>query len=567
MLGIREDPKVRIKHRVKFFLQAVVFGTLQHLLDDSVAGDLLETFITKKAIQKFRPKDFPKRGLPFRTPQEEEAEAVAELVIQQPEKTELTEYRIEKHVTPKTNAAKAHWKGLPAEKKTNFSRQPARLEKLPGYKSHLDFRMKLPGDKRWISFAIPKGRIPSAGNKVQLVQSTAKHGYHSANPPIISDGYGAGVTKPVSTGHCLVTRGSKGTIHVWFEGYNYPFVMVPTDKKWKQVLLIGKGTEHSAHYERPFKMEDLSGQDISHITNNPKYIVERKYDGSHYRLIMTKDRKWLISRKPMVRNGKEVKLDLRTKTDPAFHGGSGLHGIDRGDNLVHLLDTIPNDQIVGKGKTELAVEIYAKGHGGREWETPHAYMTSVMNSHPVKAEMLQRKHGRLRVKVLDIVTLNGENVTSVPYGKKRQIMTKLHKNMGILRVPKGSLRNKEAFVEKERRKGGEGVVFKDVTSADPTVYKYKFKGTWDLRIKGVQIVEPTSSDSKWIDEQGNVHGAGVFILENDQPVKIPTDAMKIDAWSHPENYIGKYAEVSGMSMSIKTGKVRAPVLERIRFDK
>lgn len=503
-------------------------------------------------------------------------------------KPRLTDYVVEEHTTPKTNEAKRHWSSLPLDQKKAIASSPVRLSKLKqtaGYQTHWDLRIRIPGTQKYVSFATKKARFPEEGEKFMFVQTTSGHGYHPKNPEVIPDGYGAGISKIAYEGKALVWTGAGDNFHIFMDCHPRPFAMIPafdSENRWDTVLMFQLKKRPVAWEDRPWKMVDLSGDDTSRLSKledliqDENYVMERKYDGGFYWLIISppKDKYHdypqvaLVSRKPKIEDGKTVEIP------------GGIEGLDKSWNVVHIkFANIPR-KYYEDGSTVLAVEVYAASNYG-DWNEPHDYVTSVLNSHPVVSEQLQRKYGRLRLKVLDIKSINGKNVLYAPYESKRPQIDLIHTEcfyvdddtgqvVRTLHVPKSAIQEgtKRELLNKEfNREFGEGVVFKPRFQEGPmVVYKRKKIETWDLRIVSIEPVEPTSESSKFL-SHGKPAAAGKFVLENGQPVKITTDKMKMDAWEHPEEFIGKVAEVKGMSRSSETRKIRAPVLIRVREDK
>ncbi len=495
-------------------------------------------------------------------------------------KPKLVNYTIEEHTTPKTNKAHDYWYSLKTQEKMKYLNSRNKLYDVPGFERHWDIRLEHPTQKgKYLSFVTTKCRLPDSKERFHLVQTTYGHGYHRNNAPIAERGYGAGVTKVIHSGKAVVWTGASDNYHVFFDCHPSPFALVPftassqvKSTRWDNVLMLQLKPRIVEWEDRPWKMVDLSGSNSSRrakyeeLINDPNYIMERKYDGGFYWLVIDKPKDIhhdypqvsVISRRPKHVDGKVVRTD------------TGFEGIDKSWNMLHVkFGDIPRKYYTN-GPTVIAVEVYAAGTGGSEWAKPLDYSTSVLNSHPVLAEQLQEKHGKLRMKVLDIKRVDGQYILNRKYVDKMPIVDQMHKEMPFLHVPKhATTKNAKLNLRRmeQEREFGEGVVFKHRHEEGlKLVYKDKNKETFDLRIIGIKPVEATSENSKWFVGNQPI-GAGVFILENGQPVKITTDAMKIDAWKNPENYIDSYAEVEGMSQSTETNKVRAPILIRVRSDK
>lgn len=478
-----------------------------------------------------------------------------------PSKPVLTGYVVEEHTTPKTNAAKKHWQSLSAEEKANYAKRPHLLLK-KGYQSHWDIRIQQPGEDKFVSFATKKNKFPLGDEKLMWIQTTQGHGYEPHNPPVIESGYGMGTTRVLFKGQALVWEANDGGgFHISFEHSPKIYLVIPTDPNWDYCLVREKAIPLYPHRDRPWEMKDISGKPEllqSYLEDN-NCVFLRKYDGSSHTVIIEKikgkQRITILSRKKVIRDGKEVLKDGQPVS------------VNNTYNVAHLSNMDVPEKYYEKGPLVMQVELYAETTGNNQWETPHAYLTSVLNSSPAKAEMLQQKHGRVRLKCLDLIQMNGEDVFPKTYAEKRKIMEQMHQDQPLIRVPKAAYRveTKSKLLSKLKARGDEGAVIRPLDGNSNPV-KYKFKLTWDLKIVGVEPVQPTSSNSKWVTENG-VEGAGCVVLENGQRVKIPTDSMKRDAHLHPELYIGKTATIQGERMSPKTGAIRAPVFLEIHLDK
>lgn len=77
---------------------------------------------------------------------------------------------------------------------------------------HFDFRFKMPGSSKWMSFAVRKGIPEEKGKKVLAVRTTDHSRKEALLTGYIKDGYGAGKLTKWDGGSCTIEKYKPGKI-------------------------------------------------------------------------------------------------------------------------------------------------------------------------------------------------------------------------------------------------------------------------------------------------------------------------------------------------------------------
>lgn len=466
---------------------------------------------------------------------------------------------------------------------------------------HWDFRWWHPTFGVVDAVALPKHKYPELGKPVLAVKSDAGHGHaHLKNLPFKATGYGAGHTKTLQEGKMRVWVDPETRhLHVLTDkGDAFAFVKgnKSGEKDWLMVRLSDspKGGVPAIHRERKMNLKDISRHtDEINSYARQGYFGEKKYDGAMFWL--TKDGKgrvWLVSRRPAHENNTPVKI------------GNDYKGIDR----AYWVPAVQNlDDTELPRNTSIQVEVLSLGKG--QYSSSHARTAAVLNMGPASSLEEQQKNGFLIVKMLKVEHYKGEDWSRANPMQERHLREMLGRGSHrVLHVPKARFTPKGIadMYSHEVKTGGEGIVLKHMTDPEAPMLKAKVTQTWDFRINSIHPVRDKRSStvrsrkeaeavrrpgSKWL-PGGVPLGAGYIAYTTDAGAVGKagsglTDEQRRDMWNNPEAYLGKgnvefkngayYAidpdkvpvevEVKGMSRSETTGIVRAPVVERIRFDK
>lgn len=476
---------------------------------------------------------------------------------------------------------------------------------------HWDFRWRHPVNGLVDSVAIPTRRFPKLGESVGAYKADAGHGHRFLkNEPVKLEGYGAGETKTLQEGKAVIWvshHPGGGWLHIHTDK-NDAMAFVQNRPRagekgnpnaWMLVRLKDspQGGQPSYHIERKMHLKDISDHPdrIPSIVEDKNYFAEVKYDGAMFWLVRPKggDRIQLISRQPAHREGKPVLIDGK------------MQGINRAHWLPAVRDL--DAEIIPPG-TAIQVEVLSLKKG--KYESAHARTGALLNSAIGKSLEDQAKHGPLIVKLLKVEQYAGKDYTNLPPLEERKLREELkRKSDGVLHVPEARMSAKGAMelYRQQVKKGGEGIMLRPAEDPSAPIYKVKVSQTWDRPITGIYPVKMRVSrattikqmeansrrnpGSKWI-VKGEATGAGgvYYLTGTESKGKVGSglkDEQRLDMWNNPEDYLGKdnivredsviwakdpkkvpaWVEMEGMSISEKTGVVRAPRVVRVRFDK
>ena len=246
-------------------------------------------------------------------------------------------------------------------------------------------------------------------------------------------------------------------------------------------------------------------------------------------------------------------------------GRSGL--IDHSAKLESLYHTRVPKAVSGKG-TILRGEVYAQRPGGG----PVAAETvgGMLNASAWKSRQLQKKHGKLRPAIFDVVKYRGQDMTDATYTEKLRVLREVQANMPQFEIPDIALSEKEkrrlyeAIRQKTHPATHEGMILWNAhTKGRPT--KAKFTVDHDVYIRGITQARDKSGRPK--------QEAGAFLYSRtpDGPVvgKVGTGfsrKLRRDMWSRKESYIGGVAKVTA-EKATKRGALTKPRFSGWHSDK
>lgn len=425
----------------------------------------------------------------------------------------------------------------------------------PGPKAppHWDLRVHINGEDH--SFAIPRMKLPSKGHSIQAIKQPEHTKEYYDFQGQITDGKGQGLVKILYRGYCEISPGnSDATAFVarfWDNEIagHYAFLHVNERKSTSNVLIIRKRDPAVV----PIKKMSFSSKAKDDVWDDPNIRAERKRDGAHNHIVVTKEGKpYIVSHRTSVKDGGTIYIE------------------DKVPHLREVAKKLPPDSV-------LAVEIYHP-------KKTAAFVGGVLNSLPPRARFTQLKQGKLHAMVFDIRRWEGNDYTEIPYRQKLEIMKQIKKiTGGKIEIPPGTTRSKRKYYEKivsrpaEGRSRGEGVVLKhldkpvrygrsdeDLNTSSPDWIKVKDSNTWDKVIVGL------------IPGEGRFANCGIgAILYGDSPDGPVigrcgsgiTDKQRKDMFENPEKFIGQVVEIAAETESPKTGTLLKPRFVRLRTDK
>ena len=166
-------------------------------------------------------------------------------------------------------------------------------------------------------------------------------------------------------------------------------------------------------------------------------------------------------------------------------GGTGI--IEHTHKLQSLYRTETPKEF---GDTVLRGEVFARGLDEKK-PVPAETVAGMLNANVWKSRELQKKHGKLRAAIFDVVRYKGKDMTGVPYSEKLKVLKEVAVKMPELEVPDTafSQREKEELLKsiesKTHPSTHEGVVLWPLEEAKRPI-KAKFSKDYDVFIRGVE---------------------------------------------------------------------------------
>lgn len=330
----------------------------------------------------------------------------------------------------------------------------------------------------------------------------------------------------------------------------------------------------------------LNDARVEESMSNDEWCFQEKKDGSFYQLEITPNGNvYLFGRTISKKTGEYT---------------------EKIDNVPHIKEWakkyLPNDSII-------LGEIYIPGKKSNG-------VTKIMGCLPQKAQERQQKDGLVRYYIFDCLRLNGKNLMELGFGERfNTLLDFFHDNRAEFEGNNGYIEFAETYCKKSAQEifhhftaledyndiiskvfssGGEGVVFKNLAhpyapDKRPVAAAYKLKEhvdsvdliitklldpekeyigkdpeNWPYKIDGVPVNKHYYYGWK------NAVMVGAYkdgkIINVGRVASGFTDEMREDMAKNPENYLGKVAEFSCMSLT-KDNALRHPVFERMRPDK
>lgn len=206
----------------------------------------------------------------------------------------------------------------------------------------------------------------------------------------------------------------------------------------------------------PMMADSIDPSEYDTYFNDSAYIAEEKYDGSRYVMQITKEGVFLHSRRESVKGGMCEK-------------SANVPHITSVPALKSFVGTILDGKIVSPDKKFLSV-------------------MSVMGSLPEKAIEKQKQNGYVEYVVFDILQYKGEDTRQLPLIQRRKLLETMMflKDWGKIRLAEQRKKNKAEFYKEIIRKGGEGVMLKNLNC--PYIEDARPKKNW-IKIKKIQTFD------------------------------------------------------------------------------
>lgn len=418
---------------------------------------------------------------------------------------------------------------------------------------HYDLRLVDPDSGKAHSWAIPKAKLPAPGERLLAIQTfthTPEYALHfgEKKPQTIGQGYGKG--------------------RVWMA------LKEPTD-------IIESSNNH-------VRFNVYQGKDIS------EYLLRRTHENKWLlqNTTITKDTAGVPQSRPKYRETTPDKVDVTDDSHLMMAKIDGAHNLFRLDagNPVRIFSYRPSERDTGiiehthrfvPGLTAripphldglvLRGELFAADpHTGQARQAVET--GAVLNSGVWKSRDAQA-HSPLRAVVFDVARRNGQNVESISYQDKLEILRKVNKALPFLELPPMAETTKEKVTLLNRIRTGqepttaEGVVLWPLQGGAPV--KAKFKPDHDVYVR--EIFPETGA-------RGEMAGGFAYSWTPQGKIvgRVGTGfnfTLKKDMLENPQKYIGRVARVEAQSVyrnatsPKKPGALRAPSFKDWHLDK
>lgn len=420
---------------------------------------------------------------------------------------------------------------------------------------HYDLRLVDPDANKAHSWAIPKAKLPSPGEKLLAVQTfthTPEYALHFGEHKTerIGKGYGKGrVRMALKTPAEIVESNNDYVRFNTYEGkQNNEYVLRRThNNKWLiQNVNVTKDKDGRKIPQSKPKYKELTPEKIDFTDTNQ--LMMAKVDGAHNTFLLEHRKPVRIfSYRPTERSTGLIEHTHR------FLPGLQTRVPKALDGYVLRGELFAADPVTGKARD--AVETGATLNSG-VWKSRERQM-----------------HAPLRAVIFDVARQAGKSVEELPYKDKLPILERVSKALPFLEMPPRANTPKEKINLLNRIRTGvepitsEGVVLWPMEGG--TAIKAKFRPDHDVYVREVFPEEG---------KRGNL--AGGFTYSWTPQGKIMgrvgtgfTHQLKQDMLENPQKYVGRVARVRALgvypdpSNSKKPGALRAPSFQDWHLDK
>lgn len=383
------------------------------------------------------------------------------------------------------------------------------------------------------------GLFPGPKEKVAWKLQYEHYPNEVPNRAILDDGYGAGTTKVVDKGRCMVRLSRNGNLDCAFEGVDGVYSLIEKDKDCLVIRKFKAGPEIGKH-----KMKVGINTELQAYCDNPDYVFVAKYEGSHC--------DWQVVKHT---DGKKYLRVYSWRLDKRLHTKYGVDNqIDHTHKLLLCDEPFSDDMPICSGRGELWI-------GGKK---PLTDLNGVLNSGTYVARA-NPNNARVQLIVHDIVEHEDIDLEHYNYEQKLVVFEDLHRRDDRFNVPEWtkSQKGKEKLWQHLKTNPAfDGIVAWDSKSPDKRAVKIKFKHEPEFAHQGYIVA---------VEDQTGVHSDKYSypIIENEEGVRFKcagkgmTNELKADMHKNPHNYIGRKVYYSAEEHFEESGLPRQPVLKEI----
>jgi len=410
---------------------------------------------------------------------------------------------------------------------------------------HLDLRLC---DKNGNAHSWTLSKFPTPGNHIDVKQVETHSKPYMTFEGTIPAGYGAGKVLIQNTGKAdIIEAGPKKVSWAYHEGKRTnSYTMVNFGNGVWRMFNTSTTKETYPIKREKGQYRESRFEDID--IHKPGEILQPKVDGASTKVYLE------AGKHPRLFSVRESKKD-----DP----------LEYSYKVMPIFEQKVPSSIAGRGKDKSTIaqaETYAMD-GGRALSTET--IAGILNSGVERSRELQRQLGSLKAMLFNIEQWKGKDVSKVPYREKLDMIRDISKHIKGLDEPPvaATLKEKEKLIkdirEKKHKLTDEGVVKWDIDK--PGQPPTRGKIIWNEQDVYIRDIFPGKGRLEG-------KGAGGFSFSTTPKGRATgrmgglPDAMRFDAYRHPEKYKGLVARIQAQK-TFSSGKFRAPRFIGFHLDK
>lgn len=249
------------------------------------------------------------------------------------------------------------------------------------------------------------GVFPGPGEKSWWALQPEHKVTEVPNNKVIKSGYGAGTTRVLKKGSCIVRKSQSGNMEIVFDSIDGTYAFI---EKLDGVLLVRKKVR--SPWIGKHKMRD--DRSFSKYLKSSDFAIAAKKDGAAVDWTITKDK-----------HGNKLLRVFSYRPDAKAEKRYGVRQQIEHTEKLHLADSPLNPEVPeAEGRGELWL-------GGKDGL---GRLTAFLNSNSVKA---RNKGVRPYLYMHDVTKLNKKDVSGLTHREKLSILKNLHKKDLRLKVP------------------------------------------------------------------------------------------------------------------------------------